>query len=179
MLADDFGRTLDAFDVRRESWSSPDGLHFHRRTWDGGSVYFVKNESDEPFDGEIALQTDFAAAVLMDPHDRSTGPRGSQRDKASVRMQLEPGATTFIKTYREPRQVAAWPYRTPAGEPTPIEGLWSVEFLAGGPELPPRFNTHRLASWTELAGPEAERFAGTARYTIRFTPDVDGQALPP
>ena len=57
----------------------------------------------------------------------------------------------------------------------PIEGLWSVEFLDGGPELPPPFKTHRLASWTELAGTEGERFAGTARYTIRFTPDVDAE----
>jgi hypothetical protein len=172
VLAEDFGRTLAACDVRRESWSGSDGLHFHRRTWDGGSVYFVKNESEVPFDGEIELQTDFAAAVLMDPMTGQLGLAEGDTAKRTVRLQLEPGTTTFIKTYREPPHVAAWSYRALAGEPTPIEGLWSVEFVAGGPELPPRFNTHRLATWTELAGPQAENFAGTTRYTIRFTPDV-------
>ena len=53
--------------------------------------------------------------------------------------------------------------------------MWSVEFIEGGPVLPPRFNTQRLSSWTELAGPEGERFAGTARYTIRFAPDVEAK----
>ncbi len=56
-----------------------------------------------------------------------------------------------------------------------MKALWGVEFIEGGPELPPRFNTHRLASWTELAGPEGERFAGTARYSIRFSPDVQAK----
>jgi hypothetical protein len=56
-----------------------------------------------------------------------------------------------------------------------IEGSWGVEFIEGGPELPPPFNTQRLASWTEQAGKEGERFGGTARYTIGFTPDVDAK----
>jgi hypothetical protein len=38
--------------------------------------------------------------------------------------------------------------------------------------LPAPFATHRLASWTELAGSAGERFAGTARYTTTFTPDA-------
>ena len=54
----------------------------------------------------------------------------------------------------------------------PIEGEWSVEFVSGGPELPAAFATHRLASWTQLAGAEGERFGGTAKYSIKFEPDV-------
>jgi len=34
--------------------------------------------------------------------------------------------------------------------------------------LPTPFTTERLASWTELGGAEAQRFAGTALYSITF-----------
>ena len=34
--------------------------------------------------------------------------------------------------------------------------------------MPASYTTGRLLSWTESGGPEAERFAGTARYKIEF-----------
>ena len=36
------------------------------------------------------------------------------------------------------------------------------------PERPPDFQTAKLASWTEIGGEKAQRFAGTARYTLTF-----------
>ncbi len=45
---------------------------------------------------------------------------------------------------------------------------WSVEFIKGGPELPPAFTTTELKSWTELGGEAAQRFGGTARYRLEF-----------
>jgi hypothetical protein len=43
-----------------------------------------------------------------------------------------------------------------------------VRFIADGPVLPPPFETGRLASWTMLGGEEAQRFAGTGRYSLKF-----------
>jgi hypothetical protein len=49
-----------------------------------------------------------------------------------------------------------------------LQGDWKVEFIDGGPELPPAIRTTRLASWTELGGEQAQAFAGTARYSLSF-----------
>jgi hypothetical protein len=43
-----------------------------------------------------------------------------------------------------------------------------VKFIQGGPQLPPLFQTAKLASWTELGGEEARCFAGTALYALTF-----------
>lgn len=175
VIARDLAKTLDALNVRRESWSAPNRLQYLRRTWNGGDVYFIKNASTEPIDQRIELATDFVAALFMDPLTGAIGPADVDSQHGGLRLQLDPGQSIFVKTCRNAFDYSgpAWRYRTPAGSPSEIEGEWSVEFIDGGPELPPPFKTHRLASWTELAGPEGERFAGTARYTIRFAPDVD------
>jgi hypothetical protein len=52
-----------------------------------------------------------------------------------------------------------------------------VEFIAGGPDLPPCFATRRLASWTTLGGEAAQRFAGTARYTLAFDAPAPARVL--
>jgi hypothetical protein len=173
VIAKDLSKALDALGVRREAWSSAEGLQFLRRGWSGGGVYFIKNASQGPVDERIKLAVDFAAAVFMDP---LTGEIGlADVDGDGVRVQLDPGQTVFVKTYRDTVDAPEWKYRATVGEPMAIEGSWGVEFIEGGPELPPPFNTQRLASWTEQAGKEGERFGGTARYTIGFTPDVDAK----
>jgi len=57
-----------------------------------------------------------------------------------------------------------------------LRGNWSVTFLAGGPVLPASFRTDTLVSWTERGDEEAKRFAGTARYSIRFDAPGEGSA---
>jgi hypothetical protein len=61
------------------------------------------------------------------------------------------------------------------GAAVELTGNWKVEFLQGGPELPPAFTASRLASWTELGGESAQRFAGTARYTLAFDAPAAGE----
>lgn len=174
VIARDLAKTLAALDVRREAWSAPNRLQYLRRTWDGGDLYFIKNDSSEAIDERIKLRTNFATALFLDPLTGAIGSADVDAQQGGLRLQLDRGQTIFVKTYRHALNDGGpkWPYRTPAGSPSEIEGKWSVEFIEGGPELPPPFKTHRLASWTELAGTEGERFAGTAQYTIHFTPDV-------
>jgi hypothetical protein len=63
------------------------------------------------------------------------------------------------------------------GTPHPIEGPWRVEFISGGPDLPPTQVTAKLSSWTRLGGETTEAFSGTARYSVRFrAPDGTAKA---
>jgi len=49
-----------------------------------------------------------------------------------------------------------------------IDGLWTVRFVRGGPELPEQVTTATLGSWTHLAAAGVKAFSGTATYTISF-----------
>jgi hypothetical protein len=166
---EELGALLTEANVRCESWRASEHLAFHRRTWSGGHLYFVKNESDQPYDGKIVPAVDWQAAAIMSPAD---GRVGMADGTNGIRLQLAPHQTVFVKTIREAVAGPAWPYRETLGEPMALDGEWHVEFASGGSELPPPFSAHRLVSWTQLAGAEGERFAGTARYSADFNPDV-------
>jgi hypothetical protein len=58
----------------------------------------------------------------------------------------------------------------------PLAGTWQIKFLEGGPELPAAFASNQLGSWTQAPDTNAQRFAGTALYTLHFdAPAVRGQ----
>jgi len=105
-----------------------------------------------------------------------------------VYLQLAPGESLILRTCSAPnyRSLLAgapgdpspagrllhldpWPYSKSADRPILLEGKWSINFIKGGPDLPPAIESDILKSWTELGGEEAQRFAGTARYRIEFT----------
>ena len=150
-----------------------------RRRLDDGRFYFIANQDDqfrpdpqtEPIDGWIALGTPAQDALLMDPISGRVG-RAAVRQRhgnTEVYLQLAPCQSIIVRTYTgrdatEPN----WKYLKPSGDPVEITGSWSVDFLEGGPKLPAAFKTDELGSWTESSDPEAQRFAGTARYTIQF-----------
>jgi hypothetical protein len=108
----------------------------------------------------------------MDPLTGRTGlgavrPKGN--GEVEVYLQLQPGESIILRTLaRRVSKGDAWPYEKVVGQPAEIQGEWNVNFIQGGPDLPPEFNTSKLASWTELGGEEAQRFAGTAKYSIVF-----------
>src|SRR2546430_14345387 len=113
----------------------------------------------------------------MDPASGRTGIarlRTRRDGAAEVYLRLEPGASIILRSFDRPAAGAPWRYRRPVGAAVELRGTWSVSFLAGGPVLPASFRTDTLVSWTEREDSEAGRFAGTARYTIRF--DAPGEA---
>ena len=89
--------------------------------------------------------------------------------RPEVYLRLAPGESLVVRTFQS-REVPgkAWPYLREKGAPVPIRGEWKVDFIEGGPSLPPSFTAGDLDSWTALGGEEAQRFAGTARYTLEF-----------
>src|SRR5699024_9171763 len=56
----------------------------------------------------------------------------------------------------------------PAGEPHALNGAWALEFISGGPDLPPNVATENLKLWTAFGGAAYQSFSGTGRYTIHF-----------
>ena len=146
------------------------GLGCLRRKTAEGHLYFLANLGAEAFDGWAPLGTSLASAVLMDARTCQSGiaaTRGAA-DAPEVRLQLAPGESIFIRTFAARRADGeSWRYAQPHGEAVPLVGRWTVTPLAGGPELPPAFETDRLGTWTEQGG-EWERFAGTARYELAF-----------
>jgi hypothetical protein len=171
LLGGDLSRLLSYANVRREALVGQ-GLHFTRRVYAGGSLYFINNRSDKSVDGWVPLETGARAAVIFDPMRgdaglaalRAAGVGGA----SEVYLQLPPGESLIVKTSDGAVRGPSYPYFKTAGEPQTLGGTWSVRFVEGGPELPPERETRELNSWTEFEGDAYKTFSGTARYTINF-----------
>jgi hypothetical protein len=113
----------------------------------------------------------FTAATLYDPMTAHAGQlaRRSTAGGAQVYLQLEAGETMVLRADAGTSPPAAWTYFKPTGQPVILGGEWSVEFIDGGPALPAAYKTSQLASWTNAPDAKTRAFAGTGRYTLRFT----------
>ena len=163
-----------------------DGLEFVRRSHDRGYHYFFTNLSGTKPDGWVTLGTEATSAVLYDPLTGKNGVAAVRRGTGGgteVYLQLEPGRSCILRTYRvDTVQGAKWEYLAPCGDPVRITGKWDVTFVDGGPRIPQGFTAERLDSWTESGGSDARIFGGTARYTTVFRKpsfSADGWVLDP
>jgi hypothetical protein len=107
----------------------------------------------------------------MDPMNGQTGMAPIRRSDGSVtpRLQLDPGQSIIVRTFAD--KVVTGPAIQPldaAFNTVVLTGTWSIKFIAGGPTLPAPIQSGTLASWTDLGGPAAQAFAGTAVYSIDF-----------
>ena len=158
--------------VARETLVDNAGLLFIRRSFDGGRHYFIANRGEQQLSGWVPLATKAASVAILDPMTGQTGigaMRQNGNGTVEVYLQLQPGESVILRVFADRKiNEPAWVYWQPAGQPVELTGSWEVRFIAGGPVLPPPFETSKLASWTELGGEEAKRFAGTARYNLKF-----------
>jgi hypothetical protein len=147
-------------------------LRYARRSLPDGHYLFFVNRGNKPFDDWVRVSNDCQSAALMDPLAPTRIGKADVRSYLHVGsfayLQLQPGESIVVRTF-DNRDVEAkpWRYTKPVGEPVAVTGAWKVQFIDGGPTLPAAYETNELASWT-TRGDEAERFAGTARYTIEF-----------
>src|SRR5207237_1621588 len=177
LVGHDVEPLLDTAGVRREGMVDHAGVRFIRRREEGGHQYFISHAGATTLDGWIPLAVSAGAVAIMDPMTERTGLaqlRTGTEGRSEVYLQLEPGASLMLRAFDRPVTGAPWPYLRPVGPPVELRGNWSVTFLAGGPVLPASFGTDTLVSWTERGDEEARRFAGTARYSMRF--DAPGEA---
>jgi hypothetical protein len=147
-------------------------IDFIRRRTAAGYDYFLANLKGDAFAGWVTLGVSAAGATITDPLTGRSGatPLDATGDaRARVYLQLKPGESLLVSTSTDAAASGPeWTWLEPAGAPEPIAGTWNIEFIKGGPELPPAITTTTLASWTALGGEAAQRFAGTARYRIEF-----------
>ena len=156
--------------ARREALAAA-GLNFIRRATDHGHDYFVANLGARPCGGWIPI-ADAADLLMMNPLDGGAAPaprRPAAGGGNEFRLHLEPGESLVLRGTRAAATGAGpRPPTEPAGPAVSLGGEWRVEFISGGPELPPPFQTVNLRTWTESGGEAAPRFGGTARYTLEF-----------
>jgi hypothetical protein len=148
------------------------GLMCIRRKVADGEYYFIANRGDKRIDGWIPIASETRSAVLMNPLNGETGvaaSRATGTDSAEIYLQLEPGESVIARILAHRTvQGAKWNDWKTDGDSVELKGTWSVKFVKGGPELPAPFTTGQLASWTKLGDTNAQRFAGSAVYTLKF-----------
>lgn len=153
------------------------GISAIRRATAMGHDYFFANLSAKKFDGWAVLGTAARSAAILDPLTGIGGTaalRSGIAGKAQIYLQIAPGESLLVRTADMLAASAGnWAYRVAVGDPMPLIGTWKIEFISGGPELPPALKTTTLESWTKLGGIETQRFGGTARYRLEFdVPDT-------
>ena len=177
MLVGGIEDVLAHTDARREPLVDDTALQFVRRTFDGGSHFFVVNTGDGRVDRWIRLSVDAASVVRLDPMTGEAVPAAHEGGDEGIEtyLQLEPGESVVLRTFDDHDSGADPRGYWTAGDPVTVEGPWGVEFIRGGPDRPPGAELDELVSWTRL-GELNERFAGTARYETTFDrPAADGR----
>ncbi len=171
MTGDNLQALLAAAGLRREPVADS-GISFIRRIDGREHIYFLANLGARAFDGWTALGVPAVSASLVDPMSDAAG-RASFRKigdgAAEVYLQLAPGESVILRTFESVQPAGPeWIFRAPSGDPVELPGPWSITFVEGGPRLPAKIDTQRLASWTEHGGDDARSFSGTARYETTF-----------
>jgi hypothetical protein len=170
ILVGELEASLARVGVVRESLVDHEGLFYIRRVANGSRDYFIANRSEKAVNGWIPLARPASAVVLMDAMNGrvGTGAIRSTKISAEVYLQLEPGESIIVRALAtQPVSGSAWPYWQSGAVGPTVSGEWRVEFVSGGPTLPPTFTATSPGSWTK-AGGDAENFAGTARYSVSF-----------
>ncbi len=181
VLAETAAKGLEQAGIAREAMVDIPSIQFIRRSDDLGRYYFIASRGagagTTSFEGWLPLAVAAKSAVFMDPMTGAIGRaplRNTPAQNTETFISLVSGQSIIVRTFTEQEvQSPKWTYWEQAGEPAVLSGQWTLEFLEGGPNLPPVLKTGRLASWTELGDTEAQRFAGTARYTLNFDGPVD------
>jgi hypothetical protein len=181
LVGPDVDALLIAAGVRREAIVDHPGIGVMRQSSSFGRQYFVSNTGTDTLDGWVSLSTPAVVVALMDPMSGRTGIARSRMDplgRTEVYLQLRPGESLVVRTSPHSLESpgVAWSYRRPVGAPVTLSGHWSVRFVAGGPVLPSRIESDSLIPWTGRGNADADRFAGTARYTVHFDAPASADA---
>jgi hypothetical protein len=169
LVGQDVDALLAAAGARREP-AVDMGVSLVRRRERDGATYFIVNTSGKTVDGWVPLATTARSAAVYAAMHASSG-MGRVRNSPNgveVYLQFPASASRIVRTYDHAVPGASWAYVERAGDPAPVTGRWSLEFLSGGPRLPAKVTDVPLGSWTDLPGDDVKNFSGTARYTIEL-----------
>ncbi|MBC7889759.1 MAG: glycoside hydrolase family 2 protein [Ferruginibacter sp.] len=146
------------------------GLQYNRRSYNGGHYYFISNPGKQPVSEWVPLQSTEKNIALFNPMVATNGLAKRRLNNGTVEayLQLQAGESCILKTANTTITGKGYPYYKAASAPVAIKGTWAIQFIKGGPSLPPNVETGELGSWTDLTGDEVKKFSGTAKYSIRF-----------
>jgi hypothetical protein len=150
-----------------------------RRRDDGGLDHWVVNRTATVVDTWIPPPADSAALLALDPLQGRCRGRLPQRADGHCAVRLEPGEGLFLRELARAPAVATvpeWSIVRPTDDAVLVAGSWTVQFIAGGPDLPAAFTSPGPGAWTGRGDAAADRFAGTARYHVEcdFARDPGG-----
>jgi hypothetical protein len=172
ILVGDLESCLKSAQVPRETLFDQTGLMCIRRAIDAGGYYFIANRGEKTIDGWVPISTEAKTVVILDPLSGRTGiaaSRAGTSGGAEVFLQLAPGESVILRTLTNRKASGvAWVYRDTEGTSAELQGIWQVKFVQGGPELPTPFSAEQLGSWTASGDTNAQRFAGSALYSLTF-----------
>lgn len=166
-------RDASKADVFRESLVDH-GMKFIRRKVADGWEYFIVAGEDGVAEW-IPLAVPAKSAVFTDPASGRSGSaavRGTG-DRAEFFVQLAPHGSLLVRARPdEGASAEPWEYWQIDGSPVFLSRDWRLEFLEGGPALPPPVELPRVVAWSGLPQEDAQNFSGTARYSTTFdSPD--------
>ena len=172
---------LVAAKISREVFTD-DGIEFVRRKDGDNAIYFMVNLGKDRVDKwlDFAAPQNLKSALGFDAMTGKTGalPTRNQNGVTQIYLQLEVGESVLIRAL--PNKIEASNFGTFEASPAhlPLSENWHVEFIEGGPNLPPTRDVKSLSDWTKWTpGNEKESealraFSGTARYTLHFARPV-------
>lgn len=181
LVGKDLEEMLNAVKVQREAITD-DGLESIRRKDSNSWIYFVVNLGKERVDKwcDFALP-DIKSAVGFDAMTERVGVLStrSQNGKTQIHLQLEVGESILIRALSDKAIAPAFGTFEKSPATVLLNGNWRVEFIEGGPNLPPAREINALSDWTKWPqdNDALRAFSGTARYTLHFArPDAKADA---
>ena len=164
---------LEVAGVRRDPIGYQSGLRLAGRVVGEERRYFVVAHA--PVDRWIDVEGSPKAVALLDPMTGRTGLARLRvvRGRTQAFLQLDPGHSLIIRTSPHAVRGEPWQYGRLDGPLHELTGQWTVTFVDGGPVLPKPFQSDTVVTWTGRGDEDANRFAGTARYSLSFdAPDT-------
>jgi len=151
-------------------------VNYIRRSVEDGKYYFLANQSTKDVNEWVKINTDAESIVIIDPLTNKFGLGRTKKNRdgtVSLFLQLDSGSSLILKTKNQKIKLDSWLYTKASETPIEIKGKWNVDFIDGAPTLPKSISTNSLKSWTLFGDEELNRFAGTAKYSIKFkNPDT-------
>jgi hypothetical protein len=171
LFGNDLEKLLSFAGIRRESLVD-DGLKYTRRSDKNGSYYFILNQTNKPFVVWIPLQVKARSAGLF---NLMTGKSGMAKSRVSpsgnieIYARLSPSESIITRTFDSKQSGNKFLFYDTISAAQEVKGIWKVDFIEGGPELPSSKEINKLVSWTVFGGDAVKNFSGTAKYSISFS----------
>jgi hypothetical protein len=170
ITGDSISQLLSMTGARRESLTDEGIGYIRKKDAKGRTLYFINNLNDGPFEGWLPVNVSTKNIDIFEP---MTGVAGkgkvnrTEKDKASVYVQLTAHQSLILRTDPEDDEKQAFPFYSAAAKSRPLAGPWKIVFQSGGPSLPPTLQIDSLISWTNF-GEVYQAFSGSASYETTF-----------